>query len=1098
MDLPQATRKKDFTLQLPQWVAVQDLLQHALDGERELGLVGPTGWGKSVILTVLLHHLLKVGCESVVVAVPQVAIEGSFEARTKPVHIVPEEMTGSASWVPPLDLSAMWLRLREADGRSRDLFAAHIGPGRPINPALITTHASLAKWINVIRGMDLRGRTLVIDECQHAHDKAASDSGTVLSEFRRLWIAQGGTVIGSTATPTRMNGKPVFGPGAKIHVYTQAEHSAVGNAPSDFQFRMDFFDFEASTQAEVDGDTLPAAAVESGAGHAKIVRTYLADGRPKTIIYVPAGRSREWSEHLIDALAAVHPRDRLFNAVGSGKDLQQRLDDLLQRERARAADSDQGFSTSEVDIIVTCRRLVEGVDWPFCSHLYNVGLGHSYPDILQKLGRATRFKGRIAGYPERFQNVASLTFFVLRAGASMRSKMQKAHHRQALLLTAGLSDFATGNAYWTELVLGGAIQGTGRPKTAREAVDRSRRRQRVVTDAEKRARARARLLTLMSGCSSAMGIDAFCLLVGQDVETADDNRDAIALATTALDKATQDEEIRTYVRQRLENAADEAIASGTDEEVEKNLRAYLRSILADVARRFANHTVAVEEGPVELLSQFTGTDSQEITRDLQRALDDFKPTRERVVDALKTFWREHSRHVEWEKGTGDQERVALPEIGWTWRRVGKYIRDNVEIFFDTSDEHVQYLMTAYGSGGVFRVSAIRWLKELWDTIWMPPTLEESTKLVARYVLMNGCWPRPEAEVDLWTEAPYFRGVPRKTWKALAIQTIGLRKIVHEGACYKGFDALCVLALSDIEPLRPDMAQVESWIRAWRRATGIDPSSTWCSKRLGGFPPESILWPPAPDEGEAGAFLDHPIRPAMPSERWGPDELDDALRAGFFRPHPFQYPPWGEIEPAVLREFREEFVKSIIENYRRPSMSAETQAVDREWDAWVREHEATTLEAVCASLPRRASELRGLSDEEAWWLRGVCTRFQRDPTIGSQEDSPFAFCHVKELREKMRECSFSSENARRLTLAKLLVMRHGEALFHEAFFPSPLGKDWDTMLRALAWGLGKAPEGFSSESNPEFKEYHALWERSCQLLEGFDPSALSRIGVRRHE
>ena len=1022
-----------FTLQLPQWVAVQDLLQHYHDGERELGLVGPTGWGKSVIVTVLLHHMLGSGCEAAVVAVPKVAIEGSFETRKGLIHVVPEVVAGAVSWVPPVDPSLMWLRARDLEGSARAAFGAHVGPGTPHRPVMITTHQALVRWLDDIRELDLTGRVLVLDECHHAHDKAKKEHGTLLAEFRRVWIERGGTVLGLTATPFRTNNKPVFGPSARLHTYTQAEHSAAGNAPSQFQFRMEFFEFEAQTQAQMEGEALPEDELRIGTGHDKIIKTWTGGGRPKTIIYVPPGKSREWGAALIERLAEVCPPERIFNAVGPGGVIQRRLDGLLERERARAADPEKGFAASEVDIIVSCRRMTEGVDWPFCSHVYKVGLGRSYQDTLQIWGRGSRFKGRITGYPDEHRDVCSMTHFVPRAGDGVRGRLAASHHRHALLLTAGLSDFATGHAYWTELVLRDAIHGSGSSADAKDAVARSRRSQRVMTDVERRARARARLVTLMSGLAGGIQLARLHGLAAHDIDSMDDDRDAVALTTTLLDEvARQDPDVREALVRRLHGVADAVIEAGDGAHVERVLRDRLRSVLAEVATEYADRTVVADEGPVEIISQFTGQDSTEISRQLKGGLDNFRPSRERVVEVMTEFWNEHGRSPSsaGSRSNPDGHIVALPESGWTWSRLGQYIREEAENLFDVEHPEVKRMLVGFGNG--FKVAWPNWLRMMWRTIWLPIPLEEAVRLVVRHVLVTARWPRLNDEVEyIDVDAPYLRHTPG-LWAIIVAQIVdGDRrlKVEHEGCVYTGLDALCVLALDEIDRLRPDVVEVESWIRACRRTTGQDPLTHWVGSRHGRFPAEVICWPPSQEGDSEVSSLVHPgghLR--RPVNRWGVREVDEALRLGFFSPHRFGFPNFfSEGEPTILRKYRKKVVESKIRGDEVPSMSRKALAAQQEWFRKKADHAATTLENLCASTPRRYGEIKGLTDSEAEWLCGIVV------VCRGEENPRFTFEDFQTLRSFMLDVQCKDEEHRIDRLLSLLQWNWPEILKDDYFF-----------------------------------------------------------------
>ena len=129
-----------ITLQYAQWAAVQNLYRYLEEGEKRIALVGPTGWGKSLVATTILHLALRNLFEAVVVVVPRVAIEGNFETIDSFIEIEPETVSGSASYIPPFNPKDMWLRARDVSQTNASLFRQHVGPGRPRNPVLIATH----------------------------------------------------------------------------------------------------------------------------------------------------------------------------------------------------------------------------------------------------------------------------------------------------------------------------------------------------------------------------------------------------------------------------------------------------------------------------------------------------------------------------------------------------------------------------------------------------------------------------------------------------------------------------------------------------------------------------------------------------------------------------------------------------------------------------------------------------------------------------------------------------------------------------------------------------------------------------------------------
>jgi len=312
--------------------------------------------------------------------------------------------------------------------------------------AFLTTRQQVTLWGLRELPDDLAGRVLVLDEAHHAATgKGEKTLDTEIGKLRDAWHARGGTVLLMTATPFRTDGQDVLPPGTRTHVRTLAMHAASGFAPNHFQVQTAMLSkVEAHTAAELLGDALPAGEDAYGDSFRELVSLWERDGRPKVVMIVPAKRSRRWADRLIEALSTITPRERILDAVGTGADVAELLGAALDGER-----SVERFEDSRYDVIVACKRFDEGTDWPLCSHVYNYGIPSSLGLILQRFGRATRDKSKIAGHTH--PDTASITFLVPKVADDLLDAMEAKHHRLALTLAILQEDWRLVRAMGADL-----------------------------------------------------------------------------------------------------------------------------------------------------------------------------------------------------------------------------------------------------------------------------------------------------------------------------------------------------------------------------------------------------------------------------------------------------------------------------------------------------------------------------------------------------------------------------------------------------------------------------------------------------------------------
>ncbi len=437
---------QDKVLRPYQHDAVRFLLRHLAAGTKEAALVLPTGAGKSLVLATALAQGLRMKLiNSVVLACPLTNIVDAFLGMEHKVTGQRTHAAGLVHILPELSLRGLWLDPRRLECSSRVLLQQHIKAVRPLHPVLLAQQNSLARLKTTALG-DLRGRLLVLDEGHHS-----SPSATALGNFVQRWITAGGQVVYSTATPFRTDRTRIFGEDTPTFIRTVAAHAADASsgAPNDFRIDRVFLAYEATAIAHLAGSELPRDEATHGHAYEAIVQHWLESrvevrGQlvgPKTVITVPRNGAGHWAEALTAAFAAAAPGTRVLNVVGEEKEKADHLRTTLAHERTVGR-----WDDSQMDVIIACGRFREGADWPLCSHTYIVGWTTSFGGIMQTWGRSFRAKNIISDYPEAFQGVASLTFFLPHAEGALLERFEKRHEAHTFVLAAYLADLSDGIA----------------------------------------------------------------------------------------------------------------------------------------------------------------------------------------------------------------------------------------------------------------------------------------------------------------------------------------------------------------------------------------------------------------------------------------------------------------------------------------------------------------------------------------------------------------------------------------------------------------------------------------------------------------------------
>jgi hypothetical protein len=289
--------------------------------------------------------------------------------------------------------------------------------------AMVCTHAALTKVrppTSIPR--QLKDFTLIVDEAHHA-------PAIGLSQFVQAWRGAGGRTIFLTATAYRADGIPVKLDGMRKIRRTMPRHMDEGFAPG----RLDSGivavkgNGETVTQKQFLGDESPAENLQ-GKIISRMMSEWIADEKPKVIVRVPPmrGGSGEMVSKIVAAFSNIGAR--VLDISGCERDDRTHFLTEMKRER--------DTSESNFDIIVGVQRVAEGMDWPWCSTVYCVGLPASPHTAIQLVGRATRRKGD--DYPEQHRNRAKIVFFVPVGDDRTLSRMPAHHGRNVLLFCSYL------------------------------------------------------------------------------------------------------------------------------------------------------------------------------------------------------------------------------------------------------------------------------------------------------------------------------------------------------------------------------------------------------------------------------------------------------------------------------------------------------------------------------------------------------------------------------------------------------------------------------------------------------------------------------------
>jgi hypothetical protein len=413
--------------------------------EQAIGVYGPTGWGKSTIARIALEILVRMPeFKHAILAVPQLQIEAAFAQSAEHWLFPKAEFDHTATPQLSIHLDKITALRDDALCGKEGLTTRLQNPSRLDSPITLTTHQALVTWGIEVLPADLTGYLIALDEAHRLERRSK------LAAFKREWKKRGGKILYLTATPFRSSGKLDIPDDIPCFHLTLAEHTFTGKyAPRNIRLAFQrSTTMNATDLRQLRGADLTATGlVKLKAMCGELVQVWRDKSSRKTVIIIPAGRSRRFAKALCKELALeIGDASRVFNAVGNDKDPEAALSTkaaltkLLNAERLA-----ERYEDSTVDVIVACARFNLGTDWPFCAHVINVGLPRSMNRILQRLGRALRNKLFIKGYPDPQE--ALMTFVVPTATVALWEAFDRQAKDHAFIVAALMADTDTGMAY---------------------------------------------------------------------------------------------------------------------------------------------------------------------------------------------------------------------------------------------------------------------------------------------------------------------------------------------------------------------------------------------------------------------------------------------------------------------------------------------------------------------------------------------------------------------------------------------------------------------------------------------------------------------------
>ena len=444
-----------FVLHDFQKLDLEDLLGHVRQGERHVALLYCTGAGKSKMALCFGARGMAEGLFThVVIAAPMNVIRDSFKFERR--YDLVEDASGRYAppeLVTPRTVAVLRAYLSENGGRiartSHEAMVALLG-----DPCLGKSMCD--------------GKLLVIDEAHHAAP------GNMLHTLREEWLVSGGAVLSMTATPWE-DGREAVPKSIPARQRTLPRQMATGFAP---EYLLNEVVVVKDAGAATDDDDTVCRPLDPEKTAAALVEHILGEERPKCILRIRnAGRAREdgrggWRENhrVIKACANALSEAGLRVYVASKAHTDERDDEegalneaikalnesILREVRRRAGARGIVLETREegtlaeireyesnvtdardscVDVIIGIQEVLEGFDWPLCSHVYFLGVPKSVVTLVQGIGRSVRSRKGFQHYSDYWAERSKVVFLA----ADPRSNKDQA--RVMLMACAYLSTF---------------------------------------------------------------------------------------------------------------------------------------------------------------------------------------------------------------------------------------------------------------------------------------------------------------------------------------------------------------------------------------------------------------------------------------------------------------------------------------------------------------------------------------------------------------------------------------------------------------------------------------------------------------------------------
>ncbi len=334
----------------------------------------PPASGKSrALMYVALDKVHHQGCNKVIVAVPQMAIGGSFRSTN---------LTSSGFWCdweidPQYDLCY-------PGGESQKVKAVNKFIADPEAHFLVCSHPTLIYFYDQLEDKSVLNHALIaVDEFHHVSADSENRLGSVLHSLMKNTTAH---IVAMTGSYFRGDSVPVLEPKDE-ELFDKVTYTYYEQLKSYKYLKSLGIDYAFYTGVWVD-------AIHD-----------ILDTTKKSIIYIPSVNSRE-STHdkidevgkLLDAMGDVLSRDAdsgiytLQTEDGRTIKVADLVSDQVPGSQHRTLDYLRHAQSDKdaIDIIIALGMAKEGFDWPWCEQVLTIGYRNSLTEVVQIIGRATR------------------------------------------------------------------------------------------------------------------------------------------------------------------------------------------------------------------------------------------------------------------------------------------------------------------------------------------------------------------------------------------------------------------------------------------------------------------------------------------------------------------------------------------------------------------------------------------------------------------------------------------------------------------------------------------------------------------------------------